>query len=115
MAARGRLVTVLAGGSVAALCTFFLLTDMQSIEAYYDRVVWSAPQDNPGGSVIYIDKLLSYVPWTRQMFRMIESELTRQAPQWEMAVWYRPGHGDLPDRRYTHVRRRRCDAAKLHG
>lgn len=109
MAVRHRLITVTVGGSVAALCTFFITTDLSddTLMRYYDRKCWSLPPDEPQGAVVYIDKLMSYLPWTMELSRMVEAAITQQVPSWQTAVWYRPRHGDLPDRRYTYCRTRR--------
>ena len=115
MAARERLIMVQQGGSISALCTFFILPDETYIQDYYDRKCWSLPFDVDDGSTVYVDKLLSYVPWTHELATMVETVITERVPSWQTAVWYRPRHGDLPDRRYTLTRRRRPDGTDLHG
>lgn len=105
MAARHRLVTILAGGSVAALCTFFLLDSEQEVADYYHRPMWSTPPDLLTGLVVYVDKLISYIPITISLANRIAEEITKQVPYWQTAVWYRPRHGDFPDRKYTLKRR----------
>ena len=108
MSARHRLVMVYSGQQIVILCTFFVLPDAnpETIQRYYDRPCWSSLPDCEEGPVIYVDKLWCVMPWTRSLFRQVKEVIITAFPASERAIWYRPGHGTLPDRRYTHIRRR---------
>ena len=104
MAARGRLLLLDDGRT--GLCTFFLLQDESEVHRFYCRPMGSTPADDPQGTLVYIDRLVLYVPCTRAVVRAIEQTIAIQHPQYTRALWYRPSLHEGPDRRYTLVRRR---------
>ena len=103
MAGRGRLISLMAGDTILGLCTFFVLPDLVDLVRFYPRAIWSMPEDAEDGSVVYLDKLVTY-RWNLSIARQIESEISRRGPSWEMAIWYRPT--DDIDRQFTYHRRR---------
>ena len=100
MAARHRLIMVRHGIQVVATCTYFILQSLDEIPRFYDRPMWSLPSDAMDGPVVYIDKLMGLM-WNKQIRQQLEALLAQQVPSFRVGVWYRPGHGHLPDRRYT--------------
>ncbi len=105
MAAHHRLIRIDEGRT--GMCTFFVLRDLHDVRRFHARSIWTVPQDYPDGTVIYIDKLMAKI-FDRNLLRAIERAVTDRFPQWEQAVWHRPGQDW--DRRYTYYNRRALHA-----
>ena len=103
MAGRGRLIGLYAGSSMLGLCTFFVLPNSEDLGRFYPRAVWSIPEDAQDGTVVYLDKLVTY-RWSLTLARQIEDEISQRVPSWQIAVWYRPTE-DI-DRQFLYHRRR---------
>ena len=106
VAARGRLLSLAEGGHLIGLCVYFVGWGEADVQRFYHRPMLSVPEDDASGTLIYLDHLMTY-QFTRGLWHLIEQQVTQQVPQWTQAVWYRPGRGSLPDRRYNYYRRRR--------
>ena len=105
MAARGRLILGKQDGHLQFLCTFFLLPGEKSVMRYYCKLPYQVLDDRKDGWVVYIDHLVSYIPFTRAILRQIEQEVAMRHPQFTHAIWYRARSGQLRDMRYTYRRR----------
>lgn len=89
MAKRKRLISITDGESLAGLCSFFLLRDNADEPYFYDRSMWSCPEDYADGKIIYIDKLW-VVEWSLALRREVPRRIQALHPHTERAVWYRP-------------------------
>ena len=106
MAGRGRLISLSAGTTILGLCTFFVLKEMEELPRFYPRAMWSMPEDAEDGSVVYLDKLVTY-RWNLGIARQIEAEISHRVPSWQTAVWYRPAKDiEEKDRQFIYHRRR---------
>ena len=103
MAGRRRLIMLQQGGSIIGLCTFFLLDSELEVPYFYHRATWNIPRDSETGTVVYLDKLVCYNPFTFETWRQIEAAITAAHPLWVTACWYRPTRRGA-DRMYTYRR-----------
>lgn len=93
MEERGRLARVLEEGNPIAVCTFFLCNRQEEIYQFYQRAMWSTPEDSDLGEICYIDKLIS-VTWNKEIRNFLEKEIVSQHPQLKYSAWFRPTDGD---------------------
>ena len=105
MAARGRLIIGEQDTHLQFLCTFFLLSGEREVMRYYCKLPYAIPEDHKNGTIVYIDHIVSYIPFTRELLRRIEGEVAQRHPQFTHAIWYRARSGQLRDMRYTYRRR----------
>src|SRR3990167_6339753 len=105
MAAKSRLIIGEQDRHLQFLCTFFLLKQEREVYRFYCKLPYQILEDSRWGTIVYIDHIVSYIPFTRAILRQIEQEVAERHPQFTKAVWFRPRSGQLPDRRYNFTRR----------
>lgn len=94
MEERGRLVKInsLDGESVSIL-TFFLCNTIDDVKNFYNRPMWSTPDDSPMGGICYIDKLISF-EWNRSLRNSVETIIIEKYPSVNLFAWFRPTKTD---------------------
>ena len=105
MASRGRLILGEQDRHMQFLCTFFLLRLESDVKRYYCKLPYQMMDDYKYGTIVYIDHIVSYIPFTRAILREIERQVALRHPQFTHAIWYRARSGQLRDRRITYTRR----------
>ena len=103
MLSRGRCLTLYEHGALVGVCTFFVLDARTHVESWQTCQPWSTPQDEEGGTMIYID-FFATERWTKALRKEVEDQLAWRFPQFTHAVYFRFGNS----LRKLVIPRRRC-------
>ena len=70
-------------------CTiFFFITDKDNLKTFSNRPMWSTPEDNENGNILFVDKMIAKT-WTPTIRKVLEHEITVKFPKIDEAFWLR--------------------------
>ena len=98
MLARNRVIVIEDDGQPEALIFYFLIPP-DSKQTFVNRPMWSTPEDDPTGTLIFIDKMICR-KWTVSLRKALEDAIVSKYPHVTDALWLRE-----PKNRHVIIRR----------
>jgi len=99
MLRRKRVIAIYGEEGMECIILFFL-TNEANLKTFSNRPMWSTPQDNEHGNIIFIDKMIAR-RWSSTLRRLVESEVVSRFPNVTQAQWLRE-----PDNRNVIINKR---------
>ena len=88
MSGRGRLLALMDGEQVCGYCTYVMVHDEAEAESLFRRDYKFSPPEETGGSMVFIDQLMTS-KWDRSLLRQVQELITQRHPSWTQGIWYR--------------------------
>ena len=85
MLLRNRTIIVNGENGMEAIIFYFLTDD---VKPFVNRPMWTTPEDNESGSIIFIDKMVAH-KWTKSVRLAVMDALEKKYPFAQEAYWLR--------------------------